>query len=144
MLNDSTNSGCIRTLDSYAFSDCTKLTRVELGKNVAVIKNDAFSMCHGLKEIVLPTSITSIEEYAFFDCMSLATIVIPASVTEIGQYAFEQCIALTIYCEKESQPSGWSSNWNSSNRPVYWYRETKPTTSGKYWHYGENGEIVVW
>ena len=26
----------------------------------------------------------------------------------------------------------------------YYYSNEKPTTTGKFWHYGENGEVVVW
>jgi len=50
---------------------------------------------------------------------------------------------LTIYCEAESEPSGWSSNWNDDNRPVYWYRETQPTEEGNYWHYVD-GVATKW
>jgi hypothetical protein len=44
--------------------------------------------------------------------------VIPKGVTGIGSDAFYNCNKLTIYCEIESLPDGWSSSWNSSNRPV--------------------------
>ena len=30
------------------------------------------------------------------------------------------------------------------NANRYYYSDEKPTTTGKFWHYGENGEIVVW
>jgi len=41
-------------------------------------------------------------------------------VTSIGSSAFYNCSSLTIYCEVTSKPSGWSSSWNESNRPVVW------------------------
>ena len=40
--------------------------------------------------------------------------------------AFKLCDTLTIYCEAESQPDGWNSNWNPNNRPVVW-GATMPT-----------------
>ena len=69
-------------------------------------------------------SVTSIGSYAFQDCSSLTSIEIPSSVTYIGNRAFYNCSSLTIYCEAESQSSGWDSWWNYSSRPVVWgYKE---------------------
>ena len=49
------------------------------------------------------------------------------------QSAFESCSSLVIYCEKKSKPSGWHSDWNYSNRPVYWAGE---------WEHDVNGNSV--
>ena len=69
---------------------------------------------------IIPDSVTSIGDWAFSECTSLASVVIPGSVTSIGKYIFHECTSLTIYCEAESQPSGWHSGWNPLNRPVVW------------------------
>lgn len=37
---------------------------------------------------------------------------------------------------------GDNSNLTSATR--YYYSEAKPTASGNYWHYKENGEIEEW
>ena len=73
-----------------------------------------------LKEIIIPDSVTSIGNSAFSGCDNLTGVVIPDSVTSIGDHAFYDCSNLTIYCEAASQPSGWDSDWNYSNRPVVW------------------------
>ena len=73
----------------------------------------------GLKSVTL-TGGTSIGERAFYRCYNLTRIVIPNSVASVDSYAFVGCSNLTIYCEAESEPSGWGSWWNSSNCPVVW------------------------
>lgn len=73
-----------------------------------------------MTSITISNSVTSIGSYAFAYCYNLTSITIPNSVTSIESYAFYSCIRLTIYCEVTSKPSGWSSSWNESNRPVVW------------------------
>ena len=65
-------------------------------------------------------SVTSIGSWAFKDYDFLISIVIPNSVTSIEGRAFQGCSSLIIYCETNSQPSGWDSYWNFDDRPVYW------------------------
>ena len=91
--------------------------------NVTSIGNYAFYDCDSLTSIVIPESVTSIGDYAFYYCSNLTSIVIPEGVTSIGNSAFRYCSSLTIYCEASSQPSEWDSNWNYSNRPVYYAGE---------------------
>ena len=90
------------------------------GKPVTSIGDSAFYACNDLTSVTIGKSVTSIGDWAFYNCTSLASITIPDSVTSIGDLAFDGCKSLTIYCEAESKPSGWSSSWNYSNRPVVW------------------------
>ena len=90
------------------------------GLPVKSIKHDAFRGCSNLTSITISNSVTSIGSYAFAYCYNLTSITIPNSVTSIESYAFADCKRLTIYCEVTSKPSGWSSIWNKSNRPVYY------------------------
>ncbi|MDE7070409.1 MAG: leucine-rich repeat protein [Clostridia bacterium] len=90
------------------------------GHSVTFIDGGAFWECCDLKSIVIPSSVIIIGPQAFYGCSSLTSIVIPCSVTIIGDYAFQECSRLTIYCEAQSQPSGWFEDWNCENRPVVW------------------------
>ena len=89
----------VKEICENAFRGCTSLTSVTFAEN---------------------SQLESIGEHAFANCTSLTSIYIPNSVTFIDYGAFYGCISLTIYCEASSEPSGWSWNWNSSDRPVVW------------------------
>ena len=75
-------------------------------------------------ELVLPESYNGegyeIYKHAFYNYDSLTSVTIPNSVTSVGSQTFTNCDHLTIYCEAESQPDGWDSNWNSTGCPVVW------------------------
>ena len=107
------------------------------------IYDKAFYNCSGLTNITIPTSVTRIGGDAFRGCVNITSIIIPSGVIVLGNGAFSGCVSLTIYCESTLQPNNWSSSWNISNRPVYWYSETQPITSGNYWHY-VNEVITKW
>ena len=114
----------VTNVGSYAFSHCTYLTSVVIPNSITSIGSRAFYNCRSLTNVVIPNSVTTIGSYAFSICRSLRNVVIPNSVTLIGDYAFDGCYYLTIYCESESQPSGWDLDWNVLNRPVIWNYKT--------------------
>ena len=124
------NNTAYKSIDGNLYSkDLATLIQYAIGKTatsftipdgVTSIGTGAFAYCDNLTEIVIPDSVTSIGDYAFSGCYNLTEIVIPDGVTSIGDYAFHGCDNLTIYCEAESEPSGWNYYWNDSNCPVVW------------------------
>lgn len=108
------------TIPENAFMQRSNITKVTISDGVTSIGYQAFCVCSKLTSISIPDSVTSIGDYGIAGCSNLKGIVIPNTVTSIGDYAFSDCYYLTIYCEAEEQPTGWNSNWNSIDRPVYW------------------------
>ena len=109
-----------------------------------------FYDCNKLTSITIPDSVTSIGVGVFSGCSGLTSIMVPHSVTSIGYGAFEGCTWLDkIYYQ------GTAEDWNKidientyndklTSATRYYYSAEKPTASGIYWHYNENGEIEEW
>ena len=127
-----------------AFFYCRSLTSIVIPNSVTKIGSSAFSWCDSLESIVIPNSVTTIGYYAFSYCSSLKSVVIPNSVTKIESSAFYWCDFLTIYCEAESKPEGWSSSWNYEDRPVVWgfTGTTGSTEDGFKWAETKNGIAI--
>lgn len=133
----------VTSIGSYAFDGCIGLTSITIPDSVKIIDSHTFSGCKELSSVTIPDSVTNIGSYAFDGCISLTSITIGSGVSSISIGAFRDCTSLTIYSEATQQPSGWSSTWNYSERPVYWYSEEEPTAEGNYWHYVD-GVVTVW
>jgi len=132
------------SIDQAAFCGCKSLGKVEIENGVTSIGSSAFSECIFLTSLTIPSSVTSIGSYAFSSCSRLERITIPKSVTSIGYYPFYNCTSITIYCEAESQPSGWDDGWNLSKCPVVWdYKNTKKNDvfTFKGYSFGALGQI---
>ena len=146
----------VTSIGGYAFYNCSSLTSVIIPDSVTSIGSSAFRDCSSLTSVVIPDSVTSIGSSAFRDCSSLTSIEIPDGVTSIGSWAFYNCSSLTnVYYRGTAEE--WSvitiSSYNTplTNATRYYYGETAPALNadgtaydGNYWHYDENGEIVVW
>ncbi len=94
------------------------------GKTVSSIKANGFQKLTQLKSVKIASnkSFKTINEHAFDGCSNLAYAVIPESITSIGYYAFYKCSEdLMIYCEVESQPSGYKSGSYNRNYSDVWY-----------------------
>jgi len=93
---------------------------VRLSASIKTLGMGMFEYCLALTSVEIPTSVTSINDSAFYNCSALQSIAIPSSVVTMGSSVFGSCSKLSIVCQAASQPTGWDSSWNDSNRPVTW------------------------
>ncbi len=94
--------------------------KIEIPSRITEIKDYAFYKFTNITDITIPDTLTSIGKCAFDGCKNLKSIIIPERVTSIGYHAFYNCTKIKIYCEAESQPSGWNNQWKSSYTQVNW------------------------
>lgn len=99
------------TINSSAFSGCTKITSVTIHSKITSIGSSAFSGSTALTTVSLPTSgLKTISSSAFSGCTKLSSLgTIPSTVTSIGSNAFYNCTSLTGISVNSSNRSYKSS-----------------------------------
>ena len=85
----------VKSIDNYAFYNCTSLASINISEGVTSIGVSVFAFCNSLTSINIPKSVTSIGDYVFYGCTSLASINIPEGITSIGKSTFSGCTSLT-------------------------------------------------
>lgn len=134
------------SLESYAFSGCLNITKVEFNGKLIEMGERVFASCKNLEEVIFCENLTNIGSYTFFECDALTNVYIPISVNKIDSFAFHGCInlekinipnsvlyveqmafvncnKLKIYVDLPNKPKTWNDNWNPQANPVYWQSE---------------------
>jgi hypothetical protein len=82
----------ITLIPNYAFSQCTKLTEVELCEGLVEIGAGAFRDCeHAITKIIIPNSLRRIKDGAFYYSLR-CPIHLHNGIESIGRAAFRGCI----------------------------------------------------
>ena len=138
-------------ISSGSFKNCTSLTKIDLPDSVDYsIRNCAFEGCEKLKTIKISDKVIIIEASAFSFCRGLESVVIGERVRTIGPGAFFGCDSLknVFYKGTALKWSGVQISDTGNNKlsevQMYFYSEEAPEEEGFFWHYGENGEILIW
>ncbi len=132
-------------IGDYAFAYCRSLTTAYIGNNTKSIGQMAFYFCDKLKEVVIGTGINYLGDLSFAYTYSLSKMVI-LGFPSIEYYTFLGTNLWCVFCP--SNATNWFDNVDSGLGPgsivTISYSETEPTKEGKFWHYDENGDIVIW
>ena len=84
----------ISTIQNYAFSNCSSLTRLTIGSGVQTIGNNAFDNCTALESLIIPNNVQTIGNSAFSYCRALESLTIGSGIQTLGNNAFDHCTAL--------------------------------------------------
>ena len=101
-------------IDSCAFS-VTNITSILIPDSVTSIGECAFTDCSNLISVNLGKKVSSISYSAFSWCRNLEEIIIPASVTEVGEGAFRECSSLNRVTYTGTEEMWNAISWNSEN-----------------------------
>lgn len=138
----------VTTVSWDGFSGCHNITSVTIAEGVSLISYNAFAGCTNLKKVIIPDTVKFIGEYAFAYCDNLECLVIGSGVEEIGDSAIPNYLNRDFIYYR-STPDDWmkiksgDNNGLYVNTVYYYFNNTHPVGSLKYWHY-VNGEIVIW
>ncbi len=119
----------IEYIGRYAFAGCDGITCMIWNGTMHYLGNaeNPFLVLlkadiNGDTDVEISDRTKVICDSAFKDWTARETIVIPIGVEYIGYGAFSGCTNLTIYAEgnQKTDARDWDSEWNDSNRPVYW------------------------
>jgi hypothetical protein len=94
----------VASIEDRAFAFCTNLAGLALSNSVTTVGSAAFYGCRSLASLTLGGNVATIGNAAFYNCRSLATVAIPGSVTNIGDTAFASCTGLEAITVELSNP----------------------------------------
>ncbi|MCR5348996.1 MAG: leucine-rich repeat domain-containing protein [Bacilli bacterium] len=131
-------SSC-RIIQSSAF-EWSDLESIALQENIVDIGEYSFSRCSKLVSAIIYSSIAVLRHGLFNQCSSLTSVVIPTEVGEIQSSVFKDCNNLTSIFFAGREASWQNVEVGEKNEPlnhatIYFFSETKPTSSGHFWHY---------
>ena len=95
----------IKTIEPYAFKNCTELTEVNFHYGLETISYDTFYQCEALASVVFPNSVKEIGDYAFWGCAAL-------TFAEIGWGTFGACPNLTVYGEADGNVQAYCGEFD--------------------------------
>lgn len=117
----------LEEIGNFAFSDCTLLKTVNVGKGLRIIGDNAFSGCVYLKKIDFPDSLEKIGASAFEGCHRIGKLIIPSGCTSFGEDAFLSCTELIFICDGNEKAMEYAKNnliptgYADSNSGVHTY-----------------------
>ena len=111
----------VTKISAKAFSGCTKLTSVTIGKNVTEIGASAFQGCSALKSVTIPSKVSKIGAKAFYKCKKLAKITVKTKKLKsgsIGKEAFKGISSKAVFkCPSKQLKATYKKLFTAAGAP---------------------------
>lgn len=86
----------VTSIHSYAFDNCSGVTKIILPDSIKTIESFAFSSC-GMLEISIPASVSTIGASAFYGCKALKKLALPEGLKTISRQLFTYSGVQAVY-----------------------------------------------
>lgn len=86
----------VTSIHSYAFDNCSGVTKIILPDSIKTIESFAFSSC-GMLEISIPASVSTIGASAFYGCKALKKLALPEGLKTIRRQLFTYSGVQAVY-----------------------------------------------
>lgn len=86
----------VTSIHSYAFDNCSGVTKIILPDSIKTIENFAFFSC-GMLEISIPASVSTIGASAFYGCKALKKLALPKGLKTISRQLFTYSGVQAVY-----------------------------------------------
>lgn len=138
----------VKYIGDFCFYGCDNLKTVNIPTSLEKVSDSSFCFTK-IESAILPEGLTKIEMYGFAHCYELKTVYLPSTIKYIQAGAFRANDKLSaVYYNGTKEDFKHVKVTNISNQSIgdnniYYYSETKPSETGKYWHYVD-GSYTAW
>lgn len=111
-INDVVIPASVQNIENYAFWGCSNLVNATV--NCPKVYAYTFYDCANLQNVTFGDSVTVIDKNSIYQCPNVDKVYVPSSVESMGDTIANGIYGTTIYCEAQSKPDGWSTEWVKS------------------------------
>lgn len=86
----------LKKIGHHSFINCTELTEIAIPGGVRCLDEGVFKNCSHLRRVELGSGVQELGESAFEGCERLETVQLPSTLKKIGGYAFAGCLELQV------------------------------------------------
>ena len=138
-------SGQTCTLDNYTLAECDGFTSLTLPNNIVDIPYGCFQTCANLELVRLGSAVNSIGDYAFsWPQSGKFDIILPSSLKSLGESPFINAAHIFYEGSQEDFDAIEKKGAVCDEYQLYFYSESEPSESGRYWHYVDEAIPTVW